>query len=320
MSRSWSRYRDYGYYDFPVSVALPAKGGIKAQAKRGTLGGSNWWAKRWIGILESFNIGARLGRGRSYARMGQVLSVEVGKGEVKAEVQGSRAKPYSVSIRIAPIAKKDWRQIVETLSGQVLYVAKLLAGQMPEDIESVFDTAKLSLFPNKLKDIQTECSCPDWSNPCKHIAAVYYLLGEEFDRDPFLMFKLRGLSRDELITKLGAAAGPGAAPALPARLPDESAASAGETGEPLATGAGAFWDLRALPDDFYGKVEVPSGPAALPKSMGDFPFWRANEPFIPAMEKTYAEASRLGMSVFLGEQAMQPPEDDADHSGAPTGA
>ena len=83
------------------------------------------------------------------------------------------------------------------LSQQVIFTAKLLAGEMPQDIEQAFTDAGLSLFPAQSKDLDTECSCPDWSNPCKHIAAVYYLLGEEFDRNPFLIFKLRGMEREE---------------------------------------------------------------------------------------------------------------------------
>src|SRR5215471_10275517 len=187
-------YREF----FPRSRPRAAKGGIKTQSKRGAFGQS-WWARRWIAVLESFDIGARLGRGRTYARGGQVLSIDVGKGKVEAKVQGSRPSPYAVSIRLKVLADADWRKLIEVLSGQALFAAKLLAGEMPQDIEQVFGEAGLSLFPEKLRDLQTECSCPDYSNPCKHIAAVYYLLGEEFDRDPFLLFRLRGLGREELL-------------------------------------------------------------------------------------------------------------------------
>ena len=94
--------------------------------------------------------------------------------------------------------------MLDALGRQALFVAKLLAGEMPQDIEPVFREVGLSLFPAKLGDLETDCSCPDWSNPCKHIAAAYYLLGEEFDRDPFLIFTLRGLGRDALLARLGA--------------------------------------------------------------------------------------------------------------------
>src|SRR6516225_9973543 len=200
----WGRRR---YYDdwfprFPKSKPRAAKGGIKAQTKRGQFGQS-WWAKRWIAVLESFDIGARLGRGRSYARNGQVLNIDIAKAEVTAKVQGSRPKPYDVTIQVKSLAEKEWAKVIEALSGQAIYAAKLLAGEMPQDIENVFQEVKLSLFPEKLGDLATECSCPDWSNPCKHIAAVYYLIGEEFDRDPYLLFRLRGLNREDLLRRLG---------------------------------------------------------------------------------------------------------------------
>src|SRR5947209_1370390 len=158
---------------FPPSRPRQAKGGIKAQSKRGSFGES-WWAKRWIAVLESFDIGARLGRGRSYARNGQVLAVDIGKGMVKAKVQGSRPTPYAVTIKVKSLSAADWKKLAKALAGQALFAAKLLAGEMPQDIEQAFAKIGLSLFPEKLGDLATECSCPDWSNPCKHIAAVYY--------------------------------------------------------------------------------------------------------------------------------------------------
>src|SRR5438874_11790706 len=96
-------YRDY----YPRSTPRAAKGGIKAQSKRGGFGES-WWARRWIAVLESFDIGARLGRGRSYARGGQVLSIDVGTGTVKAKVQGSRPKPYDVTIEVKTLTPEQW--------------------------------------------------------------------------------------------------------------------------------------------------------------------------------------------------------------------
>ena len=186
--RRGSRWSGWGY---EPSRPREAKGGIKSQSKRGDFGKS-WWARRWIEVLESFDIGARLQRGRAYARKGQVLSIEIDKGCVTASVQGSRARPYDVKINVATLSDDNWSRVVDALSEQAIFAAKLLSGEMPEDIEQAFKNIKLSLLPEKRKDLDTDCSCPDWSNPCKHIAAVYYLIGEEFDRDPFLIFKLRG--------------------------------------------------------------------------------------------------------------------------------
>jgi uncharacterized Zn finger protein len=128
-------YWDWGYYK--PKPAKTAKGGIKAQSKRGAFG-ETWWARRWIAVLESFNIGARLQRGRSYARSGQVLSIEITKGEIKSQVQGSRPKPYDIKIKIKALPEGDWRKMADALSSQAIFAAKLLAGEMPQDIERAF--------------------------------------------------------------------------------------------------------------------------------------------------------------------------------------
>ena len=137
-----------GYFE-PSGLARP-KGGIKAQSKRGDFGES-WWAKRWIAVLESFDIGARLGRGRTYARKGQVLSIEVEKGRVKAKVQGSRAKPYRVTIQVKRLSPAEWEKLAKALAQQAIFAAKLLAGEMPQDIEKVFQAAKLVALPREIQ-------------------------------------------------------------------------------------------------------------------------------------------------------------------------
>ncbi len=307
--------RYYGYYEyFPPSRPREAKGGIKAQSKRGGFGES-WWAKRWIAVLESFNIGARLGRGRSYARSGQVLNINIAQGSISADVQGSRAKPYSVKIKVKALSEKDWKKIAAALAGQAIFAARLLNGEMPNDIEDAFKAAGFSLFPEKLKDLETGCSCPDWSNPCKHIAAVYYLLGEEFDRDPFLIFKLRGMERDAFMSlmcgaraesetckprdrKKGKAASVDTTPAQDEPHGDtpEPAAS-----EPLDTNPTAFWKGAGLPADLFGEVSAPAIDASLPKRLGAIPFWRADTRFLDAVEPFYKHASEKGLQIFIGD-------------------
>jgi uncharacterized Zn finger protein len=292
--RSWG----WNYYPrFPRSRPRAAKGGIKAKSKRGSFGES-WWAKRWIAVLESFPIGARLGRGRSYARNGQVLSIDIAKGEVKAKVQGSRPTPYSVTIEVDTLTAKEWDKVVEALSGQARFVAKLLAGEMPTDIEEVFAKAMISLFPEREEDLLTECSCPDWSNPCKHVAAVYYLLGEEFDRDPFLLFRLRGLGRDELLERLShLTPAPEAAP----DSPETTAEAPGKPAAPLPSDPAKFWNgERRLPDDLYGNVQTPPVSAAWLRRLGSFPFWRGETSLRETLEPIYATAAQQGLATFLG--------------------
>ncbi len=296
--------RRRGYYDYyyPPSQPREAKGGIKAQTQRGGFGRS-WWAKRWIGIIESFNIGARLNRGRTYARKGQVISIEIGKGTVSAQVQGSRARPYKVAMRVKTLTDAQWTLVAQKLSETAVFAARLLAGEMPESIEEVFGRARVPLFPTKSADIATECSCPDWSNPCKHIAAVHYLLGEEFDRDPFLIFKLRGLEREELIHLLGQYL------KQKPKVKDEETCpeteeECGDAPEPLPSDPIRFWGVgpeSGDPVDFRDEAEAPAASAPLIRRLGAFPFWRGEEPFIEALESLLKAASPLGLGVFLGE-------------------
>ena len=292
--------RWYDYPFFKPSIPREARGGIKSQSKRGTFGES-WWARRWIAVLESFDIGARLGRGRSYARRGQVVSIEIEKGNVSAKVQGSRPKPYDIKLQIKTLSAQDWRRLAKALSRRAIFVSKLLAGEMPPDIEKVFQKTGLSLFPERVKDLKTECSCPDWSNPCKHIAAVYYLLGEEFDRDPFLIFKLRGLCREELIESLSGAEPKKAPGKVMTKLKSRDKEERASTFD-----LSKFWDGDPLPSDFFGDVIIPQVSAALPKRLGSFPFWRGTERFLDVMERIYSQASPVGLEAFLGEDRMGP--------------
>jgi uncharacterized Zn finger protein len=285
MSR-WSRYWDRQYFE--PSRPLAAKGGIKSQARRGA-GSESWWARRWIEVLDSFQIGARLQRGKSYARSGQALSIDIEKGMVRAKVQGSRPRPYDVTIKMKALADAQWEKIEKVLAGKPIYAARLLAGEMPHDIEEAFVQAGLPLFPAASRDLETDCSCPDWSNPCKHIAAVYYLLGEEFDRDPFLIFKLRGRTREELVGGLKAEAPTEVVPA--------------PEGEPLPKDPLAFWRGTPVPDDLYGEVRIPPIHAALPKRLGNFPFWRGESSLMNTLERVYAAASTKGMDAFLQARA-----------------
>ncbi len=311
--------RYYGYYEyFPPSRPREAKGGIKAQSKRGGFGES-WWAKRWIAVLESFNIGARLGRGRSYARSGQVLNIAIARGAVSADVQGSRPKPYSVKIKVKTLSEKEWKKIAAALAGQAIFAARLLNGEMPNDIEAAFKAAGFSLFPEKLKDLETGCSCPDWSNPCKHIAAVYYLLGEEFDRDPFLIFKLRGMERDAFMSLLCGAGAESdtckprgrkkekASSADTSPAPEPTSASPSPelpTSEPLVTNPTTFWKGAGLPADLFGEVSTPAIDAPLPKRLGAIPFWRADTRFLDAIEPFYKRASEKGLQLFIGDTGV----------------
>jgi len=175
--------------------------GLQSRTERGAFV-ETWWAKRWIHVLENYGLGTRLQRGRSYARSGQVLSLTIEAGRVRAKVQGSRPKPYVVSIEMKQLSEEEWTRALDAIGEQAIFTAQLLDGTMPQEIESAFEQAQVELFPSHVRDVLTECNCPDMANPCKHIAAVYYLLGEYFDQDPFLIFTLRGQTRDQIMEGL----------------------------------------------------------------------------------------------------------------------
>lgn len=228
---------DFGYGYFPPSQPIRAEGGIQSRSQRGAFA-ANWWAKRWLAVLESYGIGSRLQRGRSYARAGQVLNIEVQPGLVKARVQGSRPKPYDVKIQVKLLPDIEWDRVLDAISGQAIFAAQLLDSIMPQEIETVFAEAHVALFPSKSRDLVTDCSCPDDSNPCKHIAAVYYLLGEQFDRDPFLIFTLRGRTTDQVIDALRKRRAAAAGESSEVNLSIEMSAPASSLNDHLAN----YWD------------------------------------------------------------------------------
>jgi uncharacterized Zn finger protein len=219
----------------PPSRPRPVDGGLKARSQRGAIGQS-WWSGRFVEVLERIGVGGRLQRGRNYARRGQVLSLAVEPGMVAALVQGSRARPYRVRVNIAAYGKPEWSRLERALAGDAWYTARLLAGEMPEDIEDVFTNQGLSLFPRSATELSMDCSCPDHEVPCKHIAAVFYLLAEAFDEDPFTILAWRGRERDDLLANVGAARADDGPPA--ADLADDAA-------PPLEASLDSFFALQA---------------------------------------------------------------------------
>ncbi|MFB9177041.1 SWIM zinc finger family protein, partial [Dactylosporangium sucinum] len=183
------------------SRTIRVEGGIRARSTRGAIG-SSWWSKRFLAVLESFALGTRLTRGRNYARAGQVLRLDVEPGTVTATVQGSRPRPYLVSVGLAQLSPEAWARVEAALAGEALGAAKLLAGELPPDVEQVFAAVDAPLFPARFTDLAMRCSCPDAAVPCKHLAAAFYLLAERFDADPFLILRWRGRTREALLANL----------------------------------------------------------------------------------------------------------------------
>ncbi|MBO4163232.1 SWIM zinc finger family protein [Micromonospora sp. MMS20-R2-23] len=176
-------------------------GGLRARSTRGAIGVS-WWSRRFLEVLESFALGTRLTRGRAYARRGQVLRLDVSPGRVEASVQGSRPRPYPVVITLPPFPEALWARVERELAGQAFFSARLLAGDLPAELEELFAGAGAPLFPDSVGELTQRCGCPDFAVPCKHLAATFYLLAEAFDADPFQLLHWRGRSRDALLGRL----------------------------------------------------------------------------------------------------------------------
>jgi uncharacterized Zn finger protein len=221
----------------------PPKRGIKLQKA-----GTTWWGKRWIDALERVLGGeaGRLSRGRTYARAERTHDLVVKGGRVTAKVTGSRPKPYDISIEMGPLTKSDWDRAIAAMASRAEFEAELLADRMPPSIDEAFAATGNSLFPLTRADLVTNCSCPDWGDPCKHVAAAHYVLGEALDRDPFLLFELRGRTKGRVLEALHAARS-GVVPL----------ARKSSSPPPQARSAIATVKLTAMTDETYDAPPVP---------------------------------------------------------------
>jgi uncharacterized Zn finger protein len=289
----------WGWYPKP-KPRRPANG-IKAQSGRQF--GKTWWASKWLDALERLVDPGRLTRGRSYARSGQVLNLDIKPGRVDSRVQGSRPSPYKVQIEIKPLSDKDWDRVADAMAEQAIFAAKLLSGEMPQNIEEAFTAAKVNLFPASRGDLETDCSCPDYSNPCKHIAAVYYLLGEQFDADPFLLFRLRGKGKDEIMTLLRARRTAAEPAPEPVEEKKRKPRASTEPVIPLEKMLDRFWDAAENLDDFAVKIEAPTVDAIPVKRLGAPGFWRDNKvDFIALFARAYKGLTEASLNTALGSQ------------------
>jgi uncharacterized Zn finger protein len=294
MARRRSSYHYESYWPEP-SRPLEADG-IKAKSRRGKFT-QTWWADRWIRALKPLMDSGRLSRGRSYARTGQVLEITINPGRVEARVQGSRRTPYKVRIELKPLRDAQWVKVLDALAAQAIFAAQLLNGEMPTDIEEVFDAVGVPLFPTSRDDLKTECSCPDWANPCKHIAAVYYLLGERFDEDPFLLFTLRGRDKDAVAAALrerraGGIPQADAAPGVPDVVEAVEA-------PPLEACLERYWG--GAPGDFSVRIGEPPVELALLKRVGIPAFVEATA-FRVQMERACAGVTERAMAVAFADR------------------
>lgn len=272
-----------------------------------------WWGQRFIEIIENSGQRERLNRGKAYLANGRVQKISIdATGVVHAQVKGSvdpylgvtKEPFYRVSIELPVIGSDDWPHIIESIAQRANLLAQLLMRELPGKIESCFEEASHQLLPSHYKELHASCSCPDWGDPCKHIAGVIYLLSQRIDQDPFVLFEMRGLPRQDLLdqltlTPLGSA--------LVAELKPDSLKPVVRTSyytrpqkQPLQRELAwrSFWQGQsALPE-----VSGPSsaGVSALViKKQGDYPpFWNKSQSFVEVMEELYDRVKAKNKDIF----------------------
>lgn len=267
-----------------------------------------WWGQRFIAALEKFTDSNRLSRGRSYARGNKVTRFSIQGTSVHATVRGSinpyfgvyKEPLYTTTIEFKPISAAKWTAAIALMASRAGIISKLLLNEIPDTIDDLFAVVGTTLLPHSRKDFVSHCSCPDWENPCKHIAGVYYLVAAELDRDPFLLFELRGLSRQDLHrelvkTPLGQAL---SAELHKSQQPPQPTLTyyTRPTQVPVGqTRLKDFWQgARRFPQTIEPLPQTPI--AGIPvKTQGDFPaFWHRDNSFITAMEILYEQVRAKG--------------------------
>lgn len=243
---------------WPPGTRIKADG-IRPRSKRGAFA-TTWWGRRFTDAVEEAAGPGRLSRGRTYARAGQVVHLDVGTpgtrtaGRVDATVQGSRTRPYDVVLTLGTWDAETRAELADALAADPGVLTAVLGGTLPEAFEQLCLDAGLVLLPRSLSDLRTSCSCPDLVEPCKHAAAVVYLLAERLDDDPFTVLRLRGVDRDGLLSlvaerRAALEAGGGEEPARRTAI-----------GGPLPADA-SFWRGRPLPPP--PDPSLPAGTSAL---------------------------------------------------------
>ncbi len=210
---SWDYYGGYGGYTYTSVAELKAKAkkiiekaeksGEKMNPVKieGRTIAKSWWGKAWCENLESYaDYYSRLERGRKYVRANCVVDLQIESGQVYAQVIGSSSSPYKIHITIDQLSDDQYESICKKCSSKIQNIDSLIKGDFPDDLKELFLQKKGGLFPSMAK-IHFNCSCPDWADMCKHVAAALYGIGARFDKDPLLFFKLRGVDTEKLIGK-----------------------------------------------------------------------------------------------------------------------
>jgi uncharacterized Zn finger protein len=307
-----SRWSSDGWYK-PAPKKPPPERGIRMKKA-----GTTWWGQRWIEALGDVLRGdsARLARGRTYARAGRTHDLVVTGGKITAKVTGSRATPYKIAIELTELSAPAWKKAIDGLAKKAQFSAELLAGQMPQTIDEVFVEAGVSLFPKQRADLKTSCSCPDWGDPCKHVAATHYVLGEALDRDPFLLFELRGRTKDQVLDALRAARGD--LGEIPAKKRGKSKTAPGDPTTEVQTvklgklRAGEYDKPREPLPALHFSFDEPATHGAVLRQLGAPPAWEGEASPADVLAPLVRAAAETARRIATAEPS------DADEPPRPT--
>ncbi len=279
----------------------------------------SWWSNKFISALESYTEPGRLKRGRSYSSDYRLKSFEIDGGLVLAKVRGSvnpyfgvtKEPTYVTTLEFQPISRSHWAAAIALIATKAGLISKLMMNEIPDNIEDSFSQINMNLLPQGVNDCKTSCSCPDYSNPCKHIAGLYYRVAQELDKDPFLLFQLRGLSKEALQQELSKSA---LGQALSGELSETAVAAKPVTSlytRPEITAAPTnlsleeFWQgipvaqpgRPASAGGMQGKESVVAAIAI--KKQGDYPpFWQRDNSFIEVMEEFYQRVRNKNKDIL----------------------
>jgi len=307
---SYGRWYGRPFYPPAPPKLPPPAHGLKVRKIGGT-----WWGRRWIAALEAMSsrYANRLARGRGYARAGRVHDLVVRSGAVRARVTGSRRAPYAVTLRVAALPRAAWTTATQEMAKQAVFSVGLLAGEMPAEIDEAFRPAGASLFPVARRELVTRCTCPDVANPCKHVAAVLYVLGEAFDKDPFLLFELRGRAKDDVLDALRqarAAAGSGSRPRARRGGRRRAGPAVYTDGVPAvlldASAAEAYEEARAPLGEPRFRIAAPTAHAGVLRALGAPASWAHADSILQFLGPAYEAASSLARRLALAPEEPAP--------------
>lgn len=258
--------------------------GIRAQELR-VLPRASWWARRWVAALEAMRLGARIGRGRQYAISGQIEKLSIRGPHVEAMVVGSREEPYRVRFDFTSADDAAAKRIMARLHADPMLVARLLTDDLPGEVEEIFREERLPLFPcgelpddspfgveskgGRRWDVRMDCTCPDWSRPCKHQIAVLFLLGEEILHRPSTLLALRGIDVESSVVE---------------SVDDEECDAPDELDLPGTEVVSTLTD-----------------PAPLVARLGPVPFWRGENRCVDALRRIAGRVRTIAQSAAKGE-------------------